>query len=127
MTTPSERRRSRRRPILDTFSVFVVLPERAPHRLPVVNASDEGVGFQLDPDSGDPELFPLVVGDHLELCFYLNQTLYLPLRIQIVRISQTEPGKPRMAGARILESESPGIEAFKVFVQLLDTLAELAE
>jgi hypothetical protein len=126
MSAPSERRRSRRRPVLESFSVFVVALERAPHRLAVKDVSDLGIGFQLDPDTGQGEqLLQVEVGDTLEISLYLNQSLKLPLRIQVVRIYQESENGPRVAGASILELHSNGYKAFASFIQLLDALAEV--
>jgi hypothetical protein len=122
----SERRKSRRRPILDSFSVFVVAPERAPHRLAVKDVSDLGIGFQLDPDTfGGAQLLDVNMGDTLDISLYLNQSLHLPLRIQVVRVYQERDDGPRLAGASILDLNSNGYKAFASFIQLLDALAEV--
>jgi hypothetical protein len=122
----SERRKSRRRPILDSFSVFIVVPERAPHRLSVKEVSDLGICFQLDPDSvAGAQLLDVRSGDTLDISLYLNQSLHLPLRIQVVRIYQERDDGPRLAGASILDLNSSGYKAFASFIQLIDALAEV--
>ena len=127
MQNPLERRKSRRRPILESFSVFVAIPDKVPYRLPVRDLSDLGIGFLLDPEGSNGELASVHLGESLDIALYLNQTLHVPLRVEIVRILQSEESGPRVAGARISEPYSPGYRAFVSFVQLLDALADLHE
>ncbi|NDD91633.1 hypothetical protein EBZ37_06075 [bacterium] len=127
MQNPLEKRKSRRRPVLDSFSVFVVIPNKAPYRLPTRDLSDLGIGFQLDPDGLSTGPTNVQVGESLDISLYLNQTLHVPLRVEIVRIFTQEAGGPRLAGARISEPYSAGYRAFTSFVQLLDALADLHE
>ena len=121
----AERRRSRRRPVLDRFAVFVVAQGKAPHRLPLRDVSDLGIGFQMDSDSGASELLGVAVGDSLDIQLYINQSLHIPLKIEVVRIYQQESEGPHLVGASIQELYSGGYKAFTSFIQLLDALADL--
>jgi hypothetical protein len=92
----------------------------------VKDVSDLGIGFQLDPDTGSgTHLLQVAEGDTLDISLYLNQSLHLPLRVQIARIYQETADGPRVAGASILELHSSGYRAFASFIQLLDALAEI--
>lgn len=118
-----ERRRSRRRPILESFALFAVAPQISPNRLPVFDISEFGLGFQLEPDLASPELTPVRQGDLIDLRLYLNQSLSIPLRIELVRVYQSTPDGPRMAGASLVEVDSPAHQALGAFVRLIDAMA----
>ena len=121
-THGEEKRRSPRRPVLDTFSVFVVVPRKGMHRLPVHDLSEHGMGFDLDTEGENPQDVPLANGDHLEVHFYLNQSLYLPLNVELIRV--TEVKGVRQVGAQFIETDAKGHQAFLAFVNMLDQLAE---
>jgi hypothetical protein len=121
---PTERRRSRRRPILDSFSLFLVIPKKGPHRLPIHDVSKEGIGFSLDTEGEAPETFPLEVSETLQLRLYLNQTLYLPLTMTAVRIERV--GNVRRAGATFEDRASKSYKAYVSFHQMLDDFVEAA-
>jgi hypothetical protein len=119
-----ERRRTRRRPILSTFSLFVVVPQKGPHRLMVHDVSDQGIGFDLDTEGEDVASLLPKNGEQLEIHFYLNQSLYLPLSVRIVRLE--ERNQIRRIGAE-LSTQDKGFKAFQSFLQLLDNIADVAE
>lgn len=118
-----ERRRSKRRPILSTFSLFVVLPKKGFHRLMVHDVSDLGIGFDADTEGEETGGFPLKVGEPLDLRLYLNQSLYLPLSVRIVRLE--ERNTIRRVGAAVDEGD-PSFAAFTAFINLLDQVADVA-
>ncbi len=123
----SERRKSRRRPVLETFSVFLVVPSRGAHRLRVRDLSDLGVGFEIDIESQDVGTNPVSPGDSLEAHLYLNQSLALPLQLQVARIEQQDPDGPRLVGATITNAMAPAYRAFAAFIQLLDAITEVRQ
>lgn len=127
MSSGSERRRSRRRPILETFSVFMVVPAKGAHRLKVRDISDLGVGFEIDVESETPGQGELSPGDSLEGHLYLNQSLALPLQLQVARIEQQNPDGPRLVGATITNPLAPAYRAFAAFIQLLDAITEVRQ
>ena len=120
-----ERRRTRRRPILSTFSLFCVVPSKGFHRLQVHDVSDHGIGFDFDAEGEDAKSFPLAAGEQLEVHFYLNQSLYLPLTVRIMRIEETS-SKVRRLGAEFNQKDK-GFQAFAAFLKMLDTLADVAQ
>jgi hypothetical protein len=120
--SPQERRRAVRRPLLDSFSLFVVVPKKGGYRLKVHDVSDFGLGFDLDAEGESASDFPAVSGDRYALRFYLNQTLYLPLQVQLVRIE--EKGRQRRVGVEIVDRSTPGYRAFAAFLRMLDALHE---
>lgn len=121
---PAERRKSRRRPILDTFSLFLVVPKKGAHRLPIHDISNEGIGFSLDTEGESPDQFPLSTGEVIQLRLYLNQTLYLPLTLKTARIEAV--GGVRRVGAAFEETSSKSHRAFLAFNQMLEQVAEAA-
>lgn len=126
MTAKSdERRRAKRRPILDTFSLFVVVPRKGPNRLPVQDVSELGIGFGLDVD-GEPELgFKVASGETMEILFYLNQSLSIPLKVKVARV--VNHGSLRRVGAEFLETDQKPYRAFSGFLTALDHLADVAQ
>jgi len=120
-----ERRRARRRPILSTFSVFVVIPKKGMHRLQVHDISELGVGFDLDLEGEEASGFRLQMGEPLDLRFYLNQSLFIPLSIQVARVD--EKGTVRRVGAEFEEKNSQAYQAFAAFLQMLDKIADIVQ
>lgn len=120
-----ERRSSLRRPILETFSLFVVIPSVGIHRISVSDVSDTGLGFELDREleaSSDPSFS---IGNGIELHFYLNQSLYLSISVEVKRIE--ERGQARRVGVEIKNKNSKVYKAFRAFLQMLDGILDVAE
>jgi hypothetical protein len=120
-----ERRRSKRRPVLDTFSLFCVVPKKGVHRLKVHDLSDLGMGFDLDIDGESFEEFPVKAKEQFEVHLYLNQSLYLSMQVQVARLE--EAGGVRRVGAEFVERNSPAYKAFAAFLQMLDLLSDAAQ
>ncbi len=120
MKSGTERRRFKRRPVLDSFSLFAVIPKKGGHRLTVYDLSDEGLLFDLDTEGEAASDYPLQSGEELELHLYLNQSLYLPLKLKVVRIS--EENSIRRIGAEIKDKGSKAYKAFQAFLQMLDVV-----
>lgn len=119
----ADRRRSARMAILDTFSLFAVVPSKGPHRLRLNDISDVGVGFDLDiEEESGLETFQVKPGDRLEIQLYVNQSLYLPLTVEIRRVTQR--GEIRGLGAEFLSRGSQGYLALIAFLDMLDALGE---
>ena len=125
MTSNSERRRSKRRPILSTFSFFVVVPKKGVHRLQIFDVSESGVGFELDTEGESQETFPAVPGDSIDIRLYLNQSLFLPLTVQITRVDENRT--TRKIGAEFPDKMSKSYRAFHTFIQMLDSIVDIAE
>jgi hypothetical protein len=118
----AERRRSKRRPVLETFSLFAVVPKKGPHRLPILDVSDQGIRFDVDTEGESASDFPLRANEALEVQFYLNQSLYLPLEIKVVRIETS--GAVRRIGAEFKDKSSKSYKAYLAFLQMLDAVLE---
>jgi hypothetical protein len=117
MKTGAERRRAQRRPILESFSLFVVIPRKGSHRLRVYDASDHGLRFDLDLEGESSAGSPIKPGEELEVNLYLNQSLYLPLTVKVVRVE--EQGTLRRVGS---EFKGKPHRAYLSFLGLLDEL-----
>jgi hypothetical protein len=120
-----ERRRSKRRPILDTFSLFCVVPKKGVHRLQVHDLSDLGMGFDLDIDGESLEEFKINPKEKLTVQLYLNQSLYLNLEVQVMRIEDSRG--VRRVGAEFTDRSNAAYKAFAAFLQMLDLLGEAAQ
>jgi hypothetical protein len=117
-----ERRKARRRPILNTFSLFVVAPKKGFHRLVIHDVSDLGIGFDLDTEGEDPGMFPIQPGDQVDLRLYLNQSLFLPVTVEVVRVQ--DQNTVRRVGAEFGDKNSKGYKAFLSFIQMLDGIVD---
>ena len=112
-------------PILATFSVFIVIPKKGIHRLPVHDISEIGMGFDLDIEGEPAQDFPISPGDTLDFRFYLNNSLYIPLTIQVVRIE--EGHLKRRVGAEFSDTQSESHQAFLAFLNLLDKILDMIQ
>ncbi len=121
----SERRKARRRPVLDSFSLFLAIPKKGPHRLQILDISEQGIGFALDADGEAEADFPVKTGETLEIHLYMNQSLYLPLHVQVARIERKSAG--RLVGTQFSDQNSKPFHAFQGFLKLLDDLIEVGQ
>lgn len=117
----SERRKTHRRPIVESFSLFVVLPQKGPYRLPIHDISEEGLGFDADMEGEPRSEFTIEQSERLQLHFYLNQTLHVPLTVRVARLERVRG--IRRIGAEVMDRDSAAGKAFTAFVELLDKLA----
>lgn len=125
-TDGADRRRATRMAILDTFSLFAVVPSKGPHRLRLNDISDVGVGFDLDiEEESGMDIFQVKPGDRLEIQLYVNQSLYLPLVVDVRRV--TQKGGVRSLGAEFTTRGSQGYIALLAFLDMLDALSEGAQ
>jgi hypothetical protein len=114
-----ERRRVRRRPILETFSLFIALPSKGGHRLPIVDLSEMGIGFRLDTLG----MLAIEQNEVLEMHLYLNQSLYLQLWIKVVRIIPEGDTVVRI-GSEFTETQSKSYLGLQSFVGMLDQILD---
>jgi hypothetical protein len=122
MSKGIERRNARRRPLLDSFSFFVVVPRKGVHRLRIHDVSDLGMLFDLDMEGESQLDFPIAKGESFDVQFYLNQSLYLPLTVQVARIEQVD--SVRRIGTEISDKKSKSYQAFLSFLTMLDTIVD---
>jgi hypothetical protein len=120
-----DRRGSRRRPILESFSFFVVVPKKGFHRLRVVDLSDTGVGFDYDIIGEMKEAFPVHAGETFELQFYLNQTLFFPMNVKVARIDDSKV--LRRIGAEFTESGTPEHKGLLAVLDMIDKVSEIVQ
>ena len=125
MTNQHERRRAKRRRILNTFFLFIVIPKKGTHRLEISDVSDSGILFSLDLEGEAPADFPLKTGEVLDLRLYLNHSLYLPLSVKVLRIE--EQNQMRKVAGEFVDSGSKGNKGFSAFLQMLDEAVDIAK
>jgi c-di-GMP-binding flagellar brake protein YcgR len=119
----NERRKTKRTDILDTFSLFVSIPQKGPHRLKVHDISEGGMGFDFDiEDEIGTHDVPVESGASLSVYLYLNQSLHIPLAVKVRRV--TEGGGVRRVGAEFAEPKSKGYAALLAFLKMLDAVGE---
>lgn len=123
--TGIDRRGSRRRPILESFSFFVVVPKKGFHRLRVVDLSDTGVGFDYDIIGEMKEAFPVSPGETFDLQFYLNQTLFIPLHVKVMRIDDSKV--IRRVGAEFTSSGTPEHAGLAAILDMIDKVSEIVQ
>lgn len=112
----NEKRKNKRRSILEHFSFFVCVPKLGATKLKVSDISETGIGFQID-TLGE---FKLKENTESEVRFYLNQTLYLPLKIKVVR--QFEENEVQHLGGLFLDTENQAHHAFLSLVHMIDKI-----
>lgn len=117
-----ERRKAKRRPILDAFSFFVVAPKKGLLKLSVADLSDGGLGFDYDVGGEIFSSFPIEKDEVLDIHFYLNQSLFIPLTIKIVRIED-------IAGVRRVGGEfiGKGLQAHKGLLSVLEMIDQIGD
>ncbi len=120
-----DRRGSKRRPILESFSFFVVVPKKGFHRLRVVDMSESGVGFDYDIIGEMKDAFPVTVGETFDLQFYLNQTLYFPLHVKVMRIDDSKV--LRRVGAEFTVTGTPEHAGLCAILDMIDRVSEIVQ
>ena len=111
--------------MLDTFSIFVVIPSKGFHRLRIFDLSEDGIGFELDTEGESVDAFAVERGSVMELRLYLNQSLYLPVSLEVVRLDESHA--TRRIGGVFAEKNSKAYTAFVAFLKMLDSVQEAAE
>ena len=115
----SERRKVKRREILEKFSFYICIPKMGFARHKVNDISELGIGFTIETLGGE---FKLNSQEQVELHFYLNQSLYLPLKIQVMR--QIDASSTQEVGAVFLDTKTPVHQTFLTLVKFLDQISE---
>jgi hypothetical protein len=118
-----DRRKSERRPIVDSFSIFVMIPAKGSYQLRVHDLSEEGIGFDFDEEGENFQEFPIHVGDQIDLHLFLNQSLSIPLRVKVTAVRLE--GRQRKIGAELMTQMSTGGQAIQIFLKLIDEFYKL--
>ena len=118
----AERRKSKRRDILENFSFYIQVPKIGPARHRVRDVSEFGVGFSIDTMGG---IFKMEKGEVTDLHFYLNQSLYLSLKIEVVRHEQHQD--EQTIGAILLDTKSDQYQTYLTLVKFLDQLGDFGQ
>ena len=121
-----ERRKNSRRPIIESFSLFSVVPQWQDLKLVVKDLSESGLSFEVGHDEFEALGHGASEGQILKMKFYLNQTLSLPIQGKIVRIQTLKEGTTQM-GVEFLTSDSQSLHAIQDFLKFLDRLIPLAQ
>ena len=116
-----ERRKAKRREVLDQFSFYICVPKLGYTRHKVNDVSELGIGFTID-TMGE---FKLGQDEVCDLLFYLNQSLYLPLQIKAVRLREAE--HTQEVGATFNDTTTEVYQTLLTLVKLIDQLTESAE
>lgn len=119
--SPAEKRDSRRREILEHFSFYIGIPKLGDTRHRVKDVSESGIGLELD-TLGE---FKLARGESCELHFYLNQSLFLPLQIEVMR--ESEKDSVQTIGAAFVNREASAYATYQTLMKLVDQLSEFGE
>jgi hypothetical protein len=123
---PSDnRRKAKRRPILETFSLFLVVAKKSVCQLRIHDLSELGIGFDIDVEGETAAEFPVATGEALEVELYLNQSLHFPLQVKVMRVEDT--GKNRKIGGEYTDKKSPGYLALLAFLEMLDRVTDVAQ
>ena len=122
MNNTSERRKSKRREILENFSFYIQIPKLGTARHRIHDISEFGIGFNVESLGG---VFTLSNDEKLELHLYLNQSLFLPLKIQVAR--QEQKKETQHVGAVFLDTQSNQYQTFLSLVKFLDQLSEFGQ
>ncbi|NDG83539.1 MAG: PilZ domain-containing protein [Proteobacteria bacterium] len=117
----TEKRKAKRREIVDQFSFYVCVPKLGYTRHKVKDISEIGIGFEIE-TLGE---FKLQKGEVCELQFYLNQSLHLSLQIEVMR--QIDHEATQEVGASFVDQKSNAHATFSTLVKLVDQLSEFAE
>ena len=114
-----ERRRSERKEVLETFHVFLVVPEVGLRKMYLKDVSEHGLGFYGEPEDKFHK------GVLVDCFFYIHPSLKLPLTFKVAHITEEE-GRKRI-GCEFHDKSSKAYKAFVAFMLLLDDLSEFLE
>ena len=119
MSAPGmERRQAKRRDILEHFSFYICVPKLGYTKHKVNDISELGIGFSIE-TLGE---FKLQKGEVCDLHFYLNQSLYLSLKIEVMR--HVDTATEQEVGAIFKNTNEKPYQTFLTLVKLVDQLSE---
>ena len=115
-----ERRKFRRRQVLDTFHVFLCVQKRGLGKLKLKDISENGFAFEAEPEDKFKR------DDMVECLFFINPGLSFPLNFRVAYVESDRDGA-QIIGAEIKNVDSKLHNAYISFVKLLDQLAKLTD
>jgi len=115
-----ERRKAKRFDIIDSFSVSLVLPGKGGYRLKINDLSEIGINFDFDLKDEEPAPIDLASDEDLDAQLYLNQTLFLPFKMRVIRV--TENKGIRTVGAEVSDADEAVRTALSSFVIFISNL-----
>ncbi len=113
-------RRENRRPVLESFQMFAVLPTMGHYRLKIYDITTLGIGFCFAPFAEFDPFHKPIVGQELPLELYLNDSLHLHLNIRVVRLVENED--KHKIGAEFIHTDNESYHAFLAFMKFVDQL-----
>ena len=118
----AERRTAERKPFVEEFSLFVTLSDQPYLRLRIKDLSQSGLGFDVSKEN------PVEKGDRMSLKLFLNQSLFIPMSIEVMRVQefQEDPSSLRV-GARIVDADDSLLKAYESIVAMLDAIAPVVQ
>jgi len=121
----NERRKAKRYDIIESFSIFASLSAQGEIRFHVHDLSDLGMGLDLDEDVFGA-ISPAIAKDQeLEVHLYLNQSLYLPLKIKVIRMEKKS--EKQHLGVEVTEKKGPTYSAYRAFIEMISKLENTAQ
>lgn len=119
-----EKRKGKRHAVLETFSLFVVIPGKGDALLSIKDISQNGLSFFLSSGGEDLTLggFQVEASEEFKISLYLNRSLFLPLSAKVKRVENTKQGI--CVGVEFLTVQGPAMEAYSAFFSMLELLAE---
>lgn len=118
-----EKRRADRKPVLDSFSFFVTLPGKFYQRLPLHDISEYGIYFDLNTEGEEMDEEAFVIDEEVELQFYLNQSLSVPVRVRVARVE--DQGEIKRVGAEVISKKGvPGAKFLATLASLMDQVTD---
>lgn len=115
MSEKTERRLSARKEVLETFQVFLVIPQKGLRKIYLKDVSEGGMGFISEP------MDHFKSGDIIDCYFYINPSLRLPLSFKVAHVSASEEA-PRV-GCQFNDKSTKAYKTFVSFMRLLDELS----
>ena len=112
-----ERRKSKRLEVLESFQIFLMIPELGDRKIYLTDISETGIGFEVD-------LIESLENKELSHCYmYLNPSLHLPIKFKVAHIQKLE-SKVIRVGCELKDKKSQAYKTYQKFIRLFDDLSD---
>lgn len=110
MKKQEERRKNKRTMVQDFFSVFIVIPNKhGMAKIYLRDLSKAGLCFRTEMEE------PFAAGQVLDLRFYTNPNMYIPLQCRVIRVQDGEVGVEFVhAGEKAVQAMQKLLEFFEI-------------